>query len=119
MTWAKTVHPLFTQPITIPEKTHNCARMFFGCTNFSKNIYVKWPADGGVPFPTYANTVNFFARCNNSLRKNIFYNNKYDVFFHNTTASTSIVGAAITWTSITNGYYNATYNIYCYNNYIP
>lgn len=56
----------------------------------------------------------------NGNRKNIFFNAALNNVFNNT--KNSIVGynnntAMISWTSMTNGFYNKTYNIYCYYNY--
>jgi hypothetical protein len=53
-----------------------------------------------------------------SLRKNIFFNPKFNSAF-NVSNQQSLVYRAITWTDMSdgNGFYNAAYNIYCYNNY--
>lgn len=79
------------------------------CTNFGNDVYIK------------GNTLRdlkvrgLFAYCNNSLQKNVHFNSVFNGIFNNTI--NSIAGGLIEWTDMTNGFYNATFNIYCYNNY--
>ncbi len=65
----------------------------------------------------YINIRNMFCTYygNNMYRRNIFFNAVLNNVF-NKTDFQSIVGGAITWTPMTNGFYNSYYNIYCFNN---
>ena len=103
----------FNRDIRLPQNVINAERMFSECDDFSANVYIdgrpsisamfeRYP---GVPPGTY-NQVNVY--CNDV--EWIVAINDYN----------SIVGyAGINWTSITNGYYSSTTNIYLYNNYSP
>ena len=96
-------------PITIHAKVINCSYMFRNLAS-NANIYINID-----PSQTVHNFVNMLYLKNNSYRTRIFCNNLS--YLNKITAATSIVGKAITWTSIANGYYNTVYNIYLYRNY--
>lgn len=98
------------QNIIIGNEVKNCYAMMAQCTNFGKAIYFK----GNVY--RFMNTVNMIRGTKNSLRKEIWFNSVFNNRF-NVASTLSIVGNNITWTDMDNGFYNATYNIYCYNNY--
>ena len=49
-------------------------------------------------------------------RVNVFFHSIFNSVFNHTN-SNSIVAETITWTSMTNGYYNTKFNVYCYYNY--
>lgn len=101
----------FNQNIYIPSQINNLYHTFANCKSFSKNVYIQG---------TYRvlNVAGMFNGCDNTKRKNIFFNKALNSTFGQT-GGTSVIGASITWTNITGnvGFYNATYNIYCYNNY--
>lgn len=101
----------FNKDIYIPSQINNLFHTFANCKSFSKNVYIQG---------TYRviNVAGMFLNCDNTKRKNIFFNNALNGQFGQS-GSTSVIGAPITWTNITGnvGFYNATYNIYCYNNY--
>lgn len=101
----------FNQDITIPNTCIDIGSLLWNCKDFAKTVYIKG---------TTARTLNvsyMLMDCNNSKRKNIRFHPSLDSLFRQTTASTSIVGKGITWTNLTNGFYNSLYNIYCYNDY--
>ena len=103
----------FNQPIIIPNSVIHCSHMFDYCTNFSNSIYFKTKN-------TSLDVTFLLSNCNNSKRKNIFFNSVLNSKFNNTAAYFSIVGRdSITWTPMTNGFYNTAFNIYCYYNYVP
>ena len=54
---------------------------------------------------------------NTQKRKNIHFNSALQDIFYNNGSGFGITGTATTWTNMTNGFYNAAVNIYCYNNY--
>lgn len=97
----------YNQDLTIPETVTNAMLMMFGCTKFGKNVYFKGKTAKTMP------VTSMMYGCNNSLRKNIFFNSALNSIFN----ATGSVVSGITWTTMTNGFYNATYNIYCYYNY--
>jgi len=122
------------QNIYIPNSVNDCAYMFSRCNNLNQNIYIPNSVN---------NCAYMFSRCNNMCnisiggsyrnintyaivgaydpsdthnRKNLFFNvalnNKFNI-----TNNNSICRNNVTWKTMTNGFYNATYNIYCYYNY--
>ena len=112
----------FNQDITIPNMTENICSLLAHSASFAKNIYIKGnliSRNGSL------DTLGLLQNSNNSLRKNIWFNSTLNAYFNKTGINNSIVGlehnyssaTAITWTSMTNGFYNTAYNIYCYNNY--
>ena len=97
----------FNQPITIPSSVTSCENMFRNCPNMSSNIYINNKV--GID-------VSYMLRSYNTQKRiNVFCNNIATL--NKTASGESLTGTDITWTSTTNGYYNATYNIYIYNNY--
>ena len=99
----------FNQEIVIPLNVRTCNNMFTNCKNMRSNIYIN--NSNGI-FVT-----NMFKNHYNHYRKNIFINNAQSITTGYNTGTGSIVGAGITWSTMTNGYYNAYHNIYVYNNY--
>lgn len=99
----------FNQDVDIHGGIVSCSGMFENCKNFAKNIYFHSRTSA-------INTQRLLANTNNSLRKNVWFQKNMNTYFNNTDAS-SIVGQQITWTGITNGFYNAAFNVYCYYNY--
>jgi hypothetical protein len=100
----------FNQDIYFPKYAHYCDYLFRGATNFGKNVYFN--SVSGF------NAVGMFSETNNSLRKNVFFNPICTASFNGNQSHNSIVAREITWTTMTNRFYNAAYNIYCYNNYV-
>lgn len=96
-------------PVIIHANVTNCYFMFRGLAS-NANIYININ-----PSQTTHYFTNMLYSKGNAYRTRIFCNNLS--YLNKTTATTSIVGKAITWTSTTTGYYNSTYNIYLYNNY--
>lgn len=101
----------FSQSMTVPDSVTDCYRMFVDCENFSKNIYFKGNKYREV------NVVQCVMRYYNYYRVNIFFNSVFNNKFNANRSSNSIAGDDVTWTTMTNGFYNDTYNIYCYYNY--
>ena len=104
----------FNQAVTIPINVRLMENMFANCTGFGNSIYIKGNDTVQRQFQ-YA--TGMFRNCNKQKRKCIYVNNVYEGMFRGNAAGNSVVGAVITWANITNGYYNATYNIYIYNDY--
>lgn len=98
----------FNQDIVIPKSVNNIAYML-NTPSYGKNVYIQ-----GNEYRSL--NISYMFSKNNVLRKNIFFNQALNNIF-NITNSYSLVGTSITWTSMTNGFYNADYNIYCYYNY--
>lgn len=93
--------------IVIPKNVKSCQYVFINCSNIEGNIYIN-----------NANITSVAAMLqgkNVSKRINVFCNNIRAI---NASNSYSIVGSSIVWTATSNGYYNQSYNIYLYNNYI-
>jgi len=99
----------FNQDVVIPKDAF-VQSMFGCCTNMSGNIYFN------VAPSNYRNLTYLIGGRHNTHEINIFCN---DLTNFLTTNSSSIVGLAVTWTTVENGYYNALYNVYLYNNYVP
>ena len=95
----------FNQPIVIPTNVDNCTLMFSGCNDMCQNIYIKKNNN--------LITQSMISGHNNQKQINIFCEN---LALLNKTWSQTIVGYEITWTSMTNGYYNTAFNVYLYNN---
>ena len=98
---------------SISEPTYNKSINIF----FNAREYKIIRIDGLVGrYPTQYQPGNV----NTSVRKNIFFNAVLNNVFNRTNGST-ILGYdsndLITWTPMTNGFYNAYYNFYCYYNY--
>ena len=100
--------PNFNQPVTIGNSVTNMYYAFNNCTSFGSSLYFKNSSK-------LTNVCYMFQYCNNSLRKYIYCNNATP--FLNTGRYNSITGGLVTWSTMDNGYYNATYNIYIYNNW--
>ena len=121
----------FNQPIRIPDNVTDCNYIFSaatkmnsdvifgnkanllyssfsGCNDFAGNIFIN---------NTVADVRRMFQYVSNSFKKTVYCNDLTNLL--GTTYSNSITGSAITWTATDNGYYNATNNIYLYNNYDP
>lgn len=100
------------QPMIIPSRAATLINMFAGCISLS-DIYIKG---------TVARTLLTYGlvRNNNSAirlnRINVHFNQILNNKFNNTNTG-SLVYAPITWTAMTNGFYNTSYNVYCYYNY--
>ena len=105
-----THNPSFNSDIIIGNNVCNIYSMLYNCKGFGSNIFIKGNIFRNI------NSSSMFHFCNNELRKNIFFNSVLNNCF-NSSASNSIVGYPITWSSMTNGFYNSTYNVYCYYNY--
>ena len=132
--------------IKIPNNVADCSYMFAGITtkNFANlhippkvnNVENIFGGDYAYTYP-YAPNIFFDARewinirilsmfgsgylngteiFNKKTRKNVFFNSILNNVF-NRENSYSIAGRPITWTPMTNGFYNAEYNFYMYNNY--
>lgn len=96
----------FNQPVVFPTGVTDATQVFGGAMNMCSDI-VFLHTQGPL------NTSYLLWNTNNSLRKNVYCRN---LSLLNATNRQSIVGANITWSATTNGYYNSTYNIYILNN---
>lgn len=105
----------FSQNVTVGANVTRIASLLYGCTSFKANVYIKGDATGR----TYTFRTNLFGNCNNSLRKNVWFNSSLNALM-NETINYTIAGGAVTWTDMSDrhGFYNTAYNIYCYNNYV-
>ena len=98
------------QNITIPSNVTSIERMLFN-TPFGRNVYIMGNVYRYIDVSCLFNT--------STKRKNIWFHSSLNNIFNNA----SIVGydnrdtIKPTWTSMTNGFYNTQYNIYCYYNY--
>ena len=113
-------------PITIPKGTYNCWGTFYYCYNYGQEVIIP-------------STVNhcgymFYGVTSNNLTvkycppevvnvENMFYLFNYyntTIYTNNASRFLSRIWGQIspTWETITNGYYNSTYNIHIYNDYI-
>ena len=102
----------YEQPIIIPNSTTSVGELCLGAVKVT-DIYFKRDVYTSINVKSlYANTLN-------SLQKNIHFNSVLNNVFNKTMSYESVIGKAITWTDMEdgNGFYNTTYNIYCYNNY--
>ena len=98
----------FNQSITI-FNVYGCREMFCNCYNFSGNVYIRSNKFG-------SGQSGMFYGCYNNRRKNLFVYKNMSTHFNSTVAGSTLVYNEITWTTMTNGYYNAAYNIYVYTN---
>lgn len=101
----------FNQDITVPRGCNNLYQFLYNCKDFSKTVYIKGTRSREL------NISGLFYECNNSKRKNIRFNSALDSIFRATAYGKTLIWYSITWTSLTNGFYNSVYNIYCYNDY--
>ena len=99
----------FNQDIDVHGGVNSCAGMLEGCTKFARNVYFHGRNSAINAQRLLANTSNF-------LRKNVWFQSSMNTYFNNTDSS-SLVGQPVTWTAITNGFYNAAFNVYCFYNY--
>lgn len=124
--------PSFNQPVTIPNGATNCQSMFWNCASYNQDITIPASVtDARYMFDSCYNmgsnifvdaefesamncTAGMLASKDHSKRVNIWCNN-LSTFL--STNWQSIVSSSITWTEMTNGYFNSVYNIYLYNNY--
>ncbi len=119
------------QNILIPNGVKNCAFMFWRCSSLNQNFVIPSSVEnmysmfincslGGTGCSLKINSVGrtvFNFNCaymlqgkSTSKRLNIFCNNLDALRNGN-------LNGVITWTSMTNGFYNSAQNIYLYNNY--
>ena len=98
------------QDITIPSNVRIISRMLFN-TPFGRNVYIK----GNV----YRSILAYGLFDTSTKRKNIWFHSSLNNEFNNTGLVGYDNGWSIkpTWTSMTNGFYNTQFNIYCYYNY--
>lgn len=106
-----TDNTLFNSPIVIGNNIDQCIYTLRGCSNFGSDVYIKGNSYRAI------NAYGMFFQTSNSKRKNIHFNRVFDPIFYNNNNGYDLVFSRLTWQNMTNGYYNATFNIYCYNNY--
>lgn len=122
----------FDIPLTIGENVVNCSYML-DSTNFNQNIIVPSSVNDLSSFlnsaPQFSNDIYIkgttFREINvksmvyypiDPKRKNIRFNPVLNNIF-NQTDRNSVIGLDVTWTPLTNGFYNSNYNVYCFNDY--
>jgi hypothetical protein len=90
-------------------------RYAHGAFSYTNNLQINVYIDGVDT--TNASLYYAFYNTGSDYQKNIFINSQYE----NVVLNGSIIGSNPTWEPIGdgNGYFNSTYNIYVYNNYIP
>ena len=93
------------------EKVTNMAYTYYNCKNLNAGTFYFYSKN-------VSNAQNCFYGKNNSRRYNIHVpaNSTTLNTFIKKTATTSLVGKAITWTNNGTCWYNITYNIYIYAN---
>lgn len=97
----------FNQDVEFPLNVFDYRYALYGQLNFEKNIYI-------LNNQAQAEYFNFFlGGTDSSRRKNVYCN---DISILNRSSLPTITGEAMAWSAMTNGYYNAQYNIYLYNN---
>ena len=101
----------FNSAITIGKNVINCSGLLGRGYNFGNHIYFKTKStsiDITGLFYTYAQ------------KKYIHFNSALNSKFNSTTAAKWLTPRGdVTWTTMTNGFYNTAYNVYCYYNYAP
>ena len=99
----------FNQPVLVPASVNNCQGMFKFANNMRSDIILNGTFQG-----TSVATKGMITAVTGKPSLNIYCSNLSAI--NGTSTTYSITGAAITWEAVTNGYYNATYNIYLLNN---
>lgn len=128
---------IFNQPIIFPKGCANLYDTFSYADNFNQpvviqttnvNLYYTFMCNAGAS--SFASNIIFTADTSNYNNRYIslgqpFYNKnaqkKINIYASNLIPFTAsnvkwVTSTALTWTAITNGYYNAAQNIYLYNN---
>lgn len=100
----------FNSPILIEEPNIAISYGLRHDKNFGSNIIFN----ASTLAIAQTNVRALFNNTNASIRKNIYAYNLTP--FMGTTTSNSLTNLAMTWTATTNGYYNASHNIYLLNN---
>ena len=100
-------HEYHASNIIIPKNVESCFYTFAECTNIEGNIYINNSSISSV--------IGMLYRKDNAKRINVFCNNIRAINANN---SYSLISGSIVWTATSNGYFNESYNIYLYNNYI-
>ena len=95
------------QDFIIPKNVKSVGNMFINCENYHGNIYINNVGLNAAGYHNMLKNTGF-------NRKNVYCNNLTNLM---STGTDSIIGNYISWTAMTNGYYNAFYNIYLFNNY--
>lgn len=99
---------VFNSPILIESNSFMLNNGIDNSKNFASDVIIN---------NTILNTVNvasIFRNTSPSLTKRIYIHNLNKIT--DLTSANTVIGAAITWTATTNGYYNAANNIYILNN---
>ena len=96
----------FDQPIAIPESVTSCYMMFYNCPNMSSDIYI-YQNDS-------LNCIGMLSSHDNGRRINVYCRNLS--LINGSDYDNSLVYSEIEWDEITNGYFNAEYNIYLLSN---
>lgn len=98
------------QNIIIPSSVNYIDRLLFN-TPFGRNVYIKGNVYRNIRVSGLFNM--------STKRKNIWFHSSLNNVFNNADLVAYDNGLAIkpTWTSMSNGFYNTQYNIYCYYNY--
>ena len=106
----------FKSDIYIGAGCENVTYMMRNCLNFGNNIYIK-----SENLPSRAAVVAMLINTTNSRTKNVYIRPSMNAIFNGTGSTESLTSWAsgITWTAMANGrgFYNATANIYVYNDY--
>lgn len=100
----------FNGNVTVSANTNNCYEMVYRCPNFGKNIYIKGTSSTRDTFNAWL-IVDYQTP---DKRKNIWIHSSIESYLRSAYPS-----SVLTWTDMSdgNGFYNATKNIYVYNNY--
>ena len=97
----------YNQPIVIPNRVGSCGNMFRLANNMRSDIIFSgertatFTIANMIPAQTDKDSINIYC-------SNLSLINRADRY--------SVVGQVVTWEAVTNGYYNATYNVYLLSN---
>ena len=118
----------FNQPLVLENGVVNCYGMLSSCNNYNQDIVIPKTVNNTVQMLMYHNgTGNIYVNGSASVAQMLIFKNKQkrvNVFCNNidvlseTQYPNTIIRDNIIWQDIENGYYNSTWNIYIYNNYV-
>lgn len=104
----------FNSDIRIKGLNSNCSWLVYNCNSFGANIYIDWIGNNAA-------LVNCISNKTNSISKSFHVTSEATDFMLNQNLVYAGSQVKPTYEALGdgNGYFNAAYNIYIYNNYIP
>ena len=112
--WAPFEVSIFNSDIRIKGLNTNCSWLVYNCNSFGANIYIDWIGNNAA-------LVNCISSNTNALQKSFHVTSEATDFMLNQYLVYAGSQVKPTYEALGdgNGYFNAAYNIYIYNNYIP